>query len=302
MADGFSKEDFRGVIAPVVTTFDDDEEVNLDLFVREMHYFREVGVELVVVGAATGEGYTLTGEELASLVKVAVEDAALRVIAGVIATNTRDAISRGVSARSAGASALMVPPPIFMPASEAGLISYFEDISGATQLPIIVHNHFGVDGDFGLSPGTIRRLAEIPGVIGVKEESLDAVSELVQTAGEKLAIAVAADTVNLVGYVLGAKGAIAAINTVVPKESIEILAAFEQGDFTAAREALDRVAALARLMVKPANFPAQVKYAINLQGREVGRSRRPCVPLTRAEEQAVEAALHGVGALKAAVS
>jgi 4-hydroxy-tetrahydrodipicolinate synthase len=288
MAAPLSKEELHGVIPPVVSTFDSKEDLDVELFGREIEFMRAEGVDLVVVGGSTGEGSSLTPEELARLVDVAVRGG-LRVMAGIITTTTRDAIRRAALAREAGAAALLAAPPIYVQPTGAGLESFLVDVGQAVELPIVFYNHFFYPAS------VLRRLAALPEIIGIKEAAVDVIGELCQLTGDEVTVAAGIDPVPLAGLAVGAKAVIAGVNAVIPRQAIAVFDAFDSGDLAGARGLLDRMAPLARLMTEPLDFPASVKFAINASGREVGTPRLPAQPLTSVQASAISDALARAG-------
>ena len=184
------KSEFRGLIPPLVSTFDDHEDIDLERFSGELHYMRKWALKWQSSAECTGEGDTLKPEEVASLVELAASQK-LRAIAGIITTTTRDAIHRGVLARDAGACAIMLAPPIYFMASDEALDGYLRDVASGTGLPIVFYNGFAA------KPALLGRLAAIPGVIAIEEPSLESVAELVQTIGARVPIAIGSDTADL---------------------------------------------------------------------------------------------------------
>jgi 4-hydroxy-tetrahydrodipicolinate synthase len=292
MTNNLSKNEIRGIIPPLVSPFTIDGDLDLKLFEKELRFMESVGIQLAIIGGSTGSGDELSPEELGSLVETATKKSKIRVIAGIITTTTLDAIRRGKIAAAAGASALMLGPPIYTTPSEDGLDGFINDVHEATSLPIIYYNHFFSP------PSLMRHVANLPGVICVKEVALEPVAELVQTVGYKVAIAAGADAVNIASFLLGADASISGINTVIPKEYQEIFAAHENNDYAKGRELTEKIAPLAREMIKGVNFPARVKFAINQLGREVGYPRKPSGNLAKADQDNIIAALKFAGLSK----
>jgi 4-hydroxy-tetrahydrodipicolinate synthase len=284
MATPLTKNELRGVIPPMATAFDARQDVDLALFEREVAYMQEAGVQIAVVGGSTGEGAMLNPEELASLTEVAA-DGGLHAIGGIVTTNTRDAVQRARLAGAAGASALLVAPPIYVEPTETALEHYLVDIAEAAQLPIVFYNHY-----FYTTP-VLRRLAALPEVIGIKESTVSVIAELAELAGDDIAVSAGIDPTPLAGLIVGATSVIAGVNAVIPREATEVFKAFEDGDLERARELLARIAPLARLMTQPLDFPACVKFAINAMGREVGDPRLPCQPVSATAGEPIREAL-----------
>ncbi|MDG4900872.1 MULTISPECIES: dihydrodipicolinate synthase family protein [unclassified Mesorhizobium] len=291
MATVLQKDEIKGIIPPLVSTFRPDGDLDLDLFKGELRFMESAGIRLAVVGGSTGSGDELSAEELELLVETATANSKLRVIAGIITTTTRDAIKRGLLAKQAGACALMLGPPIYNTPSGEGLDKFIQDVGAATSLPIIYYNHF-----FN-PPAVMQRVAQLPEVICVKEVALEPVTELVQTVGDRVAIAAGADSVNIASFLFGAQASISGINTVIPKQYGEIFAAHAAGDYVLGRKLTDKIAPLAREMTKSVNFPARIKFAINAQGRKVGEPRKPNGNLAKQDQENILKALKLAGLL-----
>jgi 4-hydroxy-tetrahydrodipicolinate synthase len=298
MTGPLTKDDIKGIIPPLVSTFAADETLDLDAFRRELEYVQERGAVLVAVGGSTGDGEVLSVAELAELCRVATEESSLGVIAGVISTSTRDAIVRARAAHDAGASALMVTPPIYHQTSPENLHAFYSDIADAVPLPIMIYN---ILTHAPVAPETIARLAEIDAVIAIKESSggtIPSLEQLLLTVKDQLAVIWAIDSLLFEGFALGADGSISAINTMYPTESIELFEAVQQGDLARARALHMRLAPLMRLTDVPVDWPSRVKLVLRLQGRDVGCPRRPYASLPASVEEAIAQAVRGVRPLE----
>lgn len=286
-----NKDDVRGIIVPVVSPLDAFGALDIERFREEITYMHRSGVKHVIVGGSTGEGASLTGDEIASLVKIVTDGGLVTPIAGVLPTSTRDATDRARLARDAGAAALLLSPPIYVVPDDAALLRFVTDVHEASGLPIIFYNHFDA------SAATLRKVARLEGVISVKDASVIKIDELVQLAGDDVAVAVAIDPVPLAGFAIGATASITGVNAVLPAECVAVYEAFERGDLIEARRIAATIAPLARLLIEPLNFPAPVKYALEVLGRHAGAPRAPFQTLSAEQETAIRRALEFAGAL-----
>ncbi|MDV2887858.1 dihydrodipicolinate synthase family protein, partial [Alkalihalophilus pseudofirmus] len=86
---------FEGIIATMITPFKENEEVDTEAFVQEIHYLMEAGVNGISVGGSTGEGAVLTDEELELLCEIAVKEVKgqVPIVGGIIRNSTRAAIN-----------------------------------------------------------------------------------------------------------------------------------------------------------------------------------------------------------------
>src|ERR1044071_9089576 len=129
-----TKEDIRGIISPLVTPFDEAEDVDLEAFRAEARYVLQFDVSGLLVGAATGEGYSLTPEESGAVYEAAV--------------------------------AVLATPVYYFAPSDDGIYSHYLALWEEAGLPVVVYNS---RPDVPVRPDLMERLADIPGVIGVKE-------------------------------------------------------------------------------------------------------------------------------------
>jgi len=291
-----TKEDIRGIISPLVTPFDEEENVDLEAFRAEARHVLGFDVSGLLVGAATGEGYSLTPEESGAVYEAAVAEADGRVpvIAGILCTSTRDAVGRAKRAAAAGAAAVLATPVYYFAPSDDGLYSHYLALWEEAGLPVVVYNS---RPDVPVHPGLMERLADIPGVIGVKEGmggNMDTLGQLIDSVGDRIAVTWSQDNLLFPGFALGAVGSLGAMDSVLPGHSVDTLRAVQQGDLETARKIYRGVAGVARAAYA-ASFPAGVKAAINLQGRKVGQPRRPYRTITRAEQQRIADALAAAG-------
>ena len=291
-----TSQDVRGIISPLVTPFDDAEDVDLEAFRAEARYVLGFAVSGLLVGAATGEGYALTPDESAAIYEAAVEEAAgaVPVIAGILATSTRDAVGRAQRAAAAGAAAVLATPVYYFAPSEDGIYSHYLALCEEGGLPVVVYNSLP---HTPIRPALMERLADIPGVIGVKEGlggDLDTLAQLIESVGDRIAVTWSQDRLLFPGFALGAVGSLGAMDSVLPGHSVDTFRAVERGDLETARKIHRGVAGVARAAYA-ASFPAGIKAAINLQGRRVGQPRRPYRTITATEQQRIADALAAAG-------
>jgi len=145
----------RGVIAPVVTTFDArDEAVDLDAFATNLRAYAAAGLSGVVVCGSTGEAALLDEEERRSLIEHArgelPSDVAL--IVGTGAESTRQCVQRCRVANEHGAHAVLVVAPHYYTSSmtPAALDGHYRRIADESPLPVLLYNipksmHFALE-------------------------------------------------------------------------------------------------------------------------------------------------------------
>ena len=284
----------EGIIPPLVTPFDESEEPDERVHRAEVRYLiEEVGVNGLAVGGSTGEGHTLTTGELRRLTAWTVDEARGRVpvIAGIITNSTRSAIERAKAVEDLGVAAVQVTPVhyLFAPDEDASL-RHFAAIAEATAIPVVIYNV--VPWSYQPPQRLARILREVPGVIGVKQSASDlkTLADLLLVAPEPARIFSAVDALLYPSFALGAHGSIAAILTAVPEWCVALWNAVRAGDHARALEWHKKLLRLWNA-IDGANLPANVKTAMELQGRSGGRPRAPMPPTSAGQRERIRAAL-----------
>lgn len=294
--------ELEGVVPPVVTPFDRAGDIEEEALRSEIRYHLNAGVEGVAVAGSTGEGNALSVDEHDLVYRIAVEEADddLPVVAGVIATNAREATEKATLAREAGADFVMATPPHYERPTDDGLVAYFEAI-GEVGLPVIVYD---VIEKVDVTAELAARIAEeVPALYGIKQSGGDmhGLANMLTTIGEDLCVMSALDDLLYPSYALGADGTIGGVTSMYPRVSVELWDAVRAGDHERARTIHEATLPLARRAVwaREGNYPGNVKAAIDLLGRDAGHPRNPIHLPDEAERGRLAAAIesmrdHGV--------
>jgi 4-hydroxy-tetrahydrodipicolinate synthase len=294
------KHPIAGIVPPLVTPFAADESVDEAALRADVRYLIEqADVHGVVVGGSTGEGHTLTTDELRLVVGAAVEAAAGRVpvLAGLIVDSTRQAVERVRALADLDIAALQVTPVhyLFRPSDDM-MVRHFAAIAAAGRASVMIYN---VVPWCYCSPALLARiLSEVDGVIGVKQSAgdLKLLADLLLLLDGRGLVMSAVDALLYPSFVLGAQGAIAAILTAAPAQCVQLWNAVQRGDHAAALDLHRRLLKLWNALSGD-NLPANVKFAMRLQGRDGGFPRAPMPRSSEAQQAAIRLALQEVGIL-----
>ncbi|SOD62860.1 4-hydroxy-tetrahydrodipicolinate synthase [Streptomyces zhaozhouensis] len=160
-------------LAPILATpFASDGSLDLPSLRRVVEFNLASGVDGLAVSGMASETFALTAEERARVLREVVDVAAgaVPVVAGVNATSTVTAVEQARAAAEDGAAALMVLPPYMVKPTPAQLVAFYEEVAAATPCEVMVQDAPGVTG-VAMTPATLARLAEVPGVTSVKVEA-----------------------------------------------------------------------------------------------------------------------------------
>ena len=261
------------------------------------------GTAGIVVVGTTGESPTVDVAEHCELIEKAIEFARgrLPVVAGTGGNSTSEAIELTKYAKSAGATAGLSVVPYYNKPTQDGLYRHFRAIAEAVDLPLILYNVPGrTVADLGTD--TTLRLADVPGIAGIKDATADLGrgSELLKGLRAKgkhdFAVYSGEDITALPLMFMGAHGVISVTANVAPGLMAKMCAAALGGDFATARAVNDRLLGLHRRLFVEAN-PIPVKWALAEMGHIENELRLPLSPLSPQFHDSVRAALIDAGCL-----
>jgi 4-hydroxy-tetrahydrodipicolinate synthase len=289
---------FEGVIPAIVTPFGDEGEVDAAALASNADWMLDGGSRGLVSTGTMGESQTLSSSERRLVVETLVEAAAERapVTVGVSSETPGTSIALAADAAVAGAKGLMMLPPLGYDGDDREIESFYRAVAKSTDLPIMAYNNPKASGT-DMRPELIARLAEIDGVVAVKECSGDArrIAEIRNTADGDFEVLVGGDDWALEGFCAGATGWISGVANVAPRECVELYALCAEGRLQEARELYARLLPLARLDMRP-KLVQFFKAAMDLVGRFGGPCRPPRLELTDEERREVEEAVRALGA------
>ena len=287
-----------GVTPPMTTPFDENEEINHEYLGKDAKYLIEKAkVHGLAIGGSTGEGYTLSTKELRSSLETTVEAAKGRVpvIAGIIVDSTKQAIERAKAVQDLDITALQITPVhyLFKPTDEM-MYKYYEKIADSVDIPVLIYNV--VPWSYCNPQLLIKIITEIDGVIGVKQSASDIklLADLILGLKDRGVIFTAVDALLYPSFALGAHGVIAALPTAVPGLCVKLWNEVQSGDHKNAVETHKQLLTIWNTLAAD-NLPANVKYAMELQGRPSGLPRSPMPPSSEEQKKHIKAALKETG-------
>ena len=288
---------FEGVVPALLTPFDESGAVDAAALGRNAEWLLDNGATGLVGTGTMGEAQSLSAGERRLVIETLVEAAGGRVTvtAGVSSETPAASIGLAADAAAAGAGALMLLPPLGYQGDAREIEDFYRAVAGSTDLPIMAYNNPKASGT-DMRPDLIARLAEIDGVVAVKECSGDArrIAEILN-ATDGLEVLVGGDDWALEGFCAGATGWISGVANVAPRECVELFSLCSEGRLDEAREIHARLLPLARLDMRP-KLVQYFKAAKDLVGREGGPCRPPRLELTEDERREVEEAVRALGA------
>lgn len=227
---------FRGVATALATPFKDGN-LDLDAFEHLISLQLNAGIPALVVCGTTGESSTLTADEKITLVDRAVQQTAGRatIIAGVGTNDTGKSVVLAKLAEQCGADALLAVTPYYNKCTQEGLLSHYEAIADATELPLIVYNVPSRTG-LNLLPETWQKLSAHPKINGLKEASgnISQAAKTISLTAPGAVIWSGNDDQIVPVMSVGGMGVISVLSNIRPRAVLHMTDACLKGDYTEA--------------------------------------------------------------------
>ena len=286
-----------GSIVAMVTPMLEDGGIDYGALRRLIDWHIAEGTDCIGVVGTTGESPTVTMAENCEIIRVAVEHAAGRVpiMAGTGANSTREAIELTRFARQAGASCHLSVVPYYNRPSQEGIYRHFKAIVEAVDLPLVLYN-VPSRTVADMQPETTLRLAQLPGVVGIKEATgnIERAAWLIREAPPGFSVYSGDDGSAVALMLLGGQGNVSVTANVAPRLMHDLCMAAIEGDARRAAALHLRLLPLHRqLFCEPS--PAPVKWAMARLGLCSEALRLPIVPLSEAGGRLVGQALIDAG-------
>jgi len=287
-----------GSIVALATPMLDDGSVDYPTLRKLVDWHIAEGTDCIGVVGTTGESPTVSVQEHQEIIRVAVEQASKRVpiMAGCGANSTAEAIELAKFARKVGADCQLQVVPYYNKPTQEGQYQHFKAIAEAVgDLPMVLYNVPGrTVAD--LQHDTVLRLAEVPGIVGIKEATgnIERAQWLLRDAPRGFSIYSGDDPTAVALMLCGGHGNVSVTANVAPRLMHELCAAAVNGDARRAMEIQRQLMPLHKYLFIEAN-PIPVKWAMARMGLCGPALRLPMTPLAEAHRPTVEAALRASG-------
>ncbi|HXR98393.1 MAG TPA: dihydrodipicolinate synthase family protein [Terriglobales bacterium] len=287
----------RGIFAALTTPFDDSGELRLDLFERNLASYESTELAGYLVLGSSAEAIYLTTDEKRAVLRAAANVQKIK-LAGTGEESLRATVEMTRYAASLGYAAAVVRTPHYYKKSmtPAALIGFYRDLADTSPIPIILYNIPPLTG-IDLTLDATIALASHPNIVGLKESSgnTDKLVRLMAAGLPNFAVLVGGASTLYPSLCAGASGAILALAAAAPEACLAIENAYRAGNH--ARALAAQQAVLRACAAFEALSIAGLKGAVDVAGdgaRYGGPPRKPQLPLTAAQKQALAEAFAGL--------
>lgn len=271
---------FTGCGTALVTPFKKDLSLDEDGVRRLARRQVDAGINFLVPCGTTGESPTLSHAEHLRVVEIVIEEAKgqVQVLAGAGGYNTAEVIALAKELEAMGVDGILSVTPYYNKPTQEGLYQHYKAIASSIRLPLVVYNVPGRTG-VNVEPATLKRLAEIENIAGVKEASgnIAQMAAILNQVPEGFTVLSGDDAITLPLMALGGKGIISVASNEIPAEMTEIARLCLHNDFPSARQMYRKYLPLMEVNFVESN-PIPVKAAMVLMGLIEPVWRLPLVP------------------------
>ena len=285
----------------LVTPFQQDCSLD-EMALRQLVRWQvDSGIDFLLPCGTTGETPTLSHDEWLRVIDVTIEAAEGRVpiMAGATSNNTQDVVAktREISARR-GVDVVLSATPYYNKPTQEGVYQHFRAVAEASQKPIVLYNIPGRTGT-NIETPTLRRLAEIPNIIGVKEASgnISQIAEVCATMPEEFLVFSGDDAITLAVIGLGGLGIISVVSNEIPAEMTRLTQAALANKWDMARMIFRRYLPLMQANFMESN-PGPAKAVLSMMGRIEEVYRLPIVAMQPENRAKLEKVVAEVGLLQ----
>jgi 4-hydroxy-tetrahydrodipicolinate synthase len=293
---------FIGCGTALVTPFQPDYSLDEATLRKLVQRQIRGGVDFLVPCGTTGESPTLTRREHLRVVEITLQEAngKIPVLAGAGGHNTQEVIELARELESLGADGLLSVTPYYNKPTQEGLYQHYRAIARGTRLPIGLYNVPGRCGT-NLEPATVKRLAAIENIVGIKEASgnISQMAALANAVPDDFVILSGDDAITLPLFALGGRGVISVASNEIPAEMAELCQHGLRGEFDAARAIHRKYLPLMEINFVESN-PIPVKAALSLMGLTEPVWRLPMTPPKAENLMRIQAVLESLQLLERA--
>lgn len=277
----------QGVGVPMITPFDEDEQVDTEKLRSVVSWLEDGGVDFLVPCGSNGESELLSVEERAHVIETVVEASSVPVVAGTGHAGFAQTERQTQLAADAGADGALVITPHYYTHDQETLEQYYRRLADASDIPIYLYSFPGV-ADMRIDPETVGRLSEHENIHGMKDSSGDMVALIREhrMAEDDFELFVGSGSLYSQALDVGIDGGIMALGNVAPEIVAEIWQHHQNGESETARALNEEVVELNQAITAKHGVPG-VKAAMKSRGVPAGNPRSPFAPAAEDVEREV---------------
>ena len=265
----------------LITPFKDGD-LDEEGFRKNIHFQVDEGIDALLALGSTGEGEALSERERSRVLQIAREETQSKVPLWIQTGDsaTDRTIKKTEEAEKLGADGALIITPYYCRPTQEGLLRHFEAVANSTSLPIILYHHPKRTGA-SFEIATLKRLAQIDNIIGLKDASGDVgfVAQVINAIPD-FDVFSGDDLLTLPLMSIGAKGVISIMSNIMPRKMCELV---QSGAKSLYHELFPLF-----LFSQCETNPIPIKAMMNQMGMPAGECRLPLTPLSKKYQEQIK--------------
>lgn len=287
---------FAGTGTALITPFKQDGSIDEEALRRLVRFQEENGVDVLLPCGSTGESAMLSHQEHIHVIEIVRDEAKkAKVLAGAGSNCTSEAVMLSKGAEDLGVDGILSISPYYVKPTQEGLYQHYKAIQEAVDIPVIVYNVPGRTST-NVDVETMMRLAELPGIGGVKEASgnFNQIMAILARRPKDFEVLSGDDSLTLGMLSLGAEGVLSVTSNCCPGLVSKMVSSAKQGDYNTAREIHERLLPLFSALFCESN-PIPIQYTMGRMGYGNGIPRLPLTELSSKGKAILDPVLDALG-------
>ena len=282
----------EGIFTPTLVPLDDRGEINESELRRFVSWLIERGVHGLYPNGSTGDFTRFSEAERRRIVQITCDEARGRVpvLAGAAEANVKETLAACEAYAGMGARAVAIVSPFYFRLSPESVYAYFAEIASHTPIDVTLYNIPMFASPIDVP--TIRRLAEFPRIVGIKDSSGDLAFMMrliaaVRPSRPDFTFLTGWEAVLAPMLLVGCDGGTNASSNAVPEVTRRIYELAKAGKYEEAMKWQYRITELFDAMLFPFEFPDGFRAAAEFRGFRFGRGRLPQTTAQRTDREAL---------------
>jgi len=276
---------FEGIIPPMLTPFDENGELDLEILKDFVDYLIEGGVHGLFPSASSGEFSTMTIEERKKVIKTVIgqNDGRLKVVPGTGSSSLKEVIELSGFVEDNGGDGVIIVTPYYLKPDQQGLIDFYGEIAESIDLPIILYELPSATG-VKFEADTVAELADKhDNIVGLKDSSGDfeLVMSILEKTDNSFNLLQGIDSLLLPSLMMGCTGGVPGSSNIRPEFAVKVYELYQENKIKEARQVQKEfLSPLSRFSKSAGVFPAGYKASAKEIGMDIGKPRKPIRDLT----------------------
>ena len=287
---------YRGVVVPMVTPVTKEGKLDTEAVARIIEFFAKAGVSPLLMGT-TGEGNSVSPKDGLLFVETAVKAAQKRITiyAGLTGNCFAEQLAQAEAYTKAGADVIVATLPTYYALTEEQMENYYRTLADSIKGPLMLYNILATT-HMSIPVGVIRRLADHPNIVGLKdsERDLERMAQCIEIAKNRYEFCYfcgwAAQSAH--SLELGGDGIVPSTGNFVPEMFQQLYEAAIAGDMATANRLQDETNEIAKIYQKDRTLGqslAALKVMMQTKGLCEPWMLMPLTRLSAEEEKAIAA-------------